>query len=66
MQFSTSTDVQNSYGVVTAAKVSPDGFKEAVKMAKEAADFIGQYTYAISCHKNFERELDGLSVMVAY
>ncbi|KAJ8114378.1 hypothetical protein OPT61_g3732 [Boeremia exigua] len=66
MEFSTSTDVKNSYGVVTAANVSPDSFKEAVKMAKEAADFVGQYTYAISQHKNFDRELAGLSTMVAY
>ncbi len=66
MEFSTTVDVKNSYGVVTAAKISPDGFKEAVKIAKEATDFVSQYTFAISQHKNFDRELNGLSTMVAY
>jgi catalase len=66
MSFSTSGDVVDSYGVVTAAQVQPDSFKEAIKMAKGAKDFIDAYTYAISQHKNFDRELEGLSSMVAY
>jgi catalase len=66
MQFSTAADVKESYGVVTAAKVSPDGFKEAINMVKGAADFVSAYTFAISQHKNFDRELAGLNAMVAY
>jgi len=66
MSFSTATEVVNSYGVVTAAKVHPDGFGEAVSMVKEAKDFVSAYTFAISQHKNFERELKGLNSMVAY
>ena len=66
IKLSSSGDVVNSYGVVTASKTRPESFKETVKMAKDATEFIDQYAYAISQHKNFDREMDGLSVMVAY
>lgn len=66
MQFSTSADVVDSYGVVTAAQVQPQSFKEVISMAKGAKDFVDAYTFAISQHKNFDRELEGLSTMVAY
>ncbi|KAF2189195.1 catalase-domain-containing protein [Zopfia rhizophila CBS 207.26] len=66
VQFSNSGEVVDSYGVVTASQVSPQSFKEVVKMAKGAKDFVDAYTYAISCHRNFDREMDGLSTMVAY
>ena len=62
----TSGDLVSGYGVVTASKVKPESFSETLKMAKGAADFLNAYTYEISQHKNFERELKGLSVMVAY
>lgn len=65
MEFSTES-VVDSYGVVTAAKVQPESFKEALKMAKGAAEFVDAYTYAISQHKNFDRELKGFNMMVAY
>jgi catalase len=35
-------------------------------MAKDATDFVSAYTFAISQHKNFDRELAGLNAMVAY
>jgi catalase len=66
MEFSTSDAVTDSYGVVTAARSKPESFTEAVKMVKGAADFMGSYFYAISMHKNFERELQGFPLMVAY
>ncbi len=66
MDFSTSADVVDSYGVVTAAKVNPDSFKETLKMVKGAKDFVNAYTYAISQHKNFEREMKGFPMMIAY
>jgi catalase len=66
MEFSTTGDVVESYGVVTASKVEPDGFVEAVKMVKGAGDFASAYAFAISQHKNFDREMAGLSAMVAY
>lgn len=66
MSFSSSGDVVDSYGVVTASQVHPESFKEIVQMAKGAKDFVDAYTFAISQHKNYEREIEGLSSMVAY
>ena len=58
--------VVESYGVVTASKTEPNSFKEIFKMAKGATEFVDQYFYQISQHKNWQRELDGLSSQVAY
>ena len=58
--------VTESYGVVTARKSDMSGFKEIVKMAKDAKDFAGAFFHSISCHRHFDREMDGLSEMVAY
>lgn len=68
MKFSAadSHDVVDSYGVVTAGATRQESFKETINMAKGAKDFIDAYTFNISQHKNFDRELDGLSSMVAY
>lgn len=65
MHFS-SGEVIESYGVVTAAVSKPESFSETVDLAKGAKDFVSQYFLAISQHKNWQRELDGLSAMVAY
>lgn len=66
MQFSTTGDAIESYGVVTANEVKPESWKQAVKMVKGATDFLGKYMFAISQHKNFDREMDGLNTMIAY
>jgi catalase len=66
MEFSSSECVVNSYGVVTASKVKPESFKERLNMMKGAAEFVDAYTYEISKHKNFEREMQGFPYMVAY
>jgi len=63
---STAADVVDSFGVVTAAKVQPDSFKEIVSMAKEATSFIETFAHEISMHRNWDRELEGLNSMVAY
>jgi catalase len=66
MAFSTTTDVVDSYGVVTAGGLGNGGIVETLKMAKGAKNFADAYTYAISQHRNFQRELDGLTSQVAY
>lgn len=66
MDFSTSGEVTDSYGVVTAAKVHPESFKETVQMVKGAKDFVDAYLYNISQHRNFDREMQGFPTMVAY
>ncbi|KAF2259576.1 catalase-domain-containing protein [Lojkania enalia] len=64
--FSENSDVVSSYGVVTASQVEPRSFKEAIQMAKGAEDFVNSYCFEISQHKNFDREMEGFSSMVAY
>ena len=64
--FSNSGEVVSSYGVVTAEQVHPESFKEVIQMAKGEKDFIHVYTFEMSQHKNFEREMKGYSSMVAY
>ncbi|KAG8629628.1 hypothetical protein KVT40_003493 [Elsinoe batatas] len=66
IQFSQSGDVVNSYGVVTAAKVEESGLKEPAQIVKSGKSFVEQFFFAISQHKNFDREMDGLNEMVAY
>jgi catalase len=58
---SASTDSVEWYGVVTAGKTKPESFKEGFQIAKAAKDFVGQFFYQISLHRNYPRELDGLS-----
>ncbi|RAH57767.1 catalase A [Aspergillus piperis CBS 112811] len=55
------------YGVVTAGGVQkPESFKESVQIAKGAKDFVGMFFYQIAQHRNYQRELDGLSSTVAW
>lgn len=68
MTFSTNAGVVDAYGVVTAGGLgsAPGSVKEALKMVKGAKNFVDVYAFNISQHRNFKRELDGLTSMVAY
>ncbi|KAH7329533.1 catalase-like domain-containing protein [Stachybotrys elegans] len=66
IQLSSSNDVSDSYGVVTLKEASPDSLKEVVKVAKNSTGFLEKFVLAISQHRCWERELDGLNAMVAY
>lgn len=68
MAFSTSTDVVDSYGVVTAGGVGngPSSLKEGLKMMKGAKNFMDAYAFNIAQHRNYQRDLDGLVSMVAF
>jgi catalase len=67
MTFSTSSEVVDSYGVVTAGTVGDaDSLKEGIKMAKNAKSFVDAYAYNLSQHRNFKRESDGLTEMIAF
>ncbi|RSM13104.1 Catalase-1 [Fusarium oligoseptatum] len=59
-------NVVESYGVVTLRNARPESLKEIVSVAKNAKGFLEQFVYAISQHRCWQRELDGLNVMVAY
>ncbi|KAH6898198.1 catalase-like domain-containing protein [Thelonectria olida] len=60
------TDVLESYGVVTLKNVHPDSLKEVVTVAKNAKGFLEKFIYAMSQHRCWARESDGLSAMIAY
>ena len=68
MVFSSTADVVDCYGVVTAGGVgaSVGGVGQSLKMLKGAKNFLDAYAFSISQHRNFQRELDGLTSMVAY
>jgi catalase len=55
-----------SYGVVTIAKAKAEHFSEVIQIAKESSNFLDMFWYQIANHRNWDRELDGLSSMVAY
>lgn len=71
IEFATYDDatVTTSYGVVTAGTFSPSessSLHEGFKIVKGAVDFVSAFAYEVSQHRNFERELSGLSTKVAY
>ncbi|PHH68663.1 hypothetical protein CDD82_371 [Ophiocordyceps australis] len=55
-----------SYGVVTLRDVLPESFTGGVCLAADAKAFMSQFLWATSQHRCREREMDGLSGMVAY
>jgi catalase len=61
-----SAEVVDSYGVVTVGNMSVGGIGEVVEIVKGAKDFIGAFSYSLSKHRNWDRELDGLQDMVAF
>ncbi|KAI9042323.1 catalase catA [Aspergillus affinis] len=67
VNIATSAEPVNWYGVVTAGSPQkPESFRETVQIAKNAKDFVGQFFYEISQHRNYQRELDGLSATVPF
>ncbi|KAK2067266.1 hypothetical protein P8C59_001022 [Phyllachora maydis] len=67
-QVTASTDaaVHESFGVVTLRQTRPESFADTFKIAKGAVGFVEQFFHAISLHRNWDRELQGLDVQVAY
>jgi len=57
-------EVKDCYGVVTATSI-PTG-KQNISIKQNAKDFLGLYAFGISQHRNFQREMDGLTDMVPY
>ncbi|KAM3510344.1 hypothetical protein MY11210_005962 [Beauveria gryllotalpidicola] len=56
----------SSYGVVSLRKPTPEGLGQVVQAAKNAKTFLDQFVYAVSEHRCWDRELDGLIDLVAY
>jgi catalase len=59
------SDVTESYGVVTVGKVEESSMKKAVEILKQGKGFIDMFFYQVSQHRCWQRELDGLSDRVA-
>lgn len=57
--------VTESYGVVTVGKVEESALKKPVEMVKAGKGFISTFFFQISQHRCWQRELDGLTNMVA-
>ncbi|EPQ62743.1 BgtA-21263 [Blumeria graminis f. sp. tritici] len=67
MNFSRNSEVVDSYGVVTVENVEGPGTLGAlVQLTGDGKSFVETYALSISRHRNFQRELDGLTSMVAY
>ncbi|KAH8825508.1 catalase-domain-containing protein [Flagelloscypha sp. PMI_526] len=63
-----SNDVVNSYGVVTVGSWGAVSgvIQEAIQIGKGDKGFLGQFATELSNHRNWQRESDGLTQMVAY
>jgi catalase len=70
VQFASSLDsetVTTSYGVVTAGKYGvSSAATDAIKIAEGESGFLSNFAFALSKHRAYERELDGLTAKVAY
>jgi len=59
--------VTDSYGVVTASKITlSSAIADVLVVGKGEKGFISKFAYEISRHRCFERELDGINVQVAF
>lgn len=63
---SESGEAVESYGVVTLREAKPASLKEVVSVVKGASGFLDKFLHSTSQHRNWQRELDGLSSLVAY
>jgi catalase len=62
-----SSDVKTSYGVVTTGKLDAKAVATGtLRIEDDSKDFIAVFVYAISRHRCYEREMDGLTSRVAY
>jgi catalase len=66
ISLSNNHEALESYGVVTMRHVKPEGLGDVVNVAQGAKGFLEKFIYSVSQHKNWARELDGLSTSVAY
>ncbi|EEH22140.2 catalase A [Paracoccidioides brasiliensis Pb03] len=62
-----SSDVVECYGVVTSSKLhEPHSLTEGFKLFPEAKDFLGKFLYQVSQHRNYQRDMVGLTNQVAF
>ncbi|KAF9448892.1 catalase [Macrolepiota fuliginosa MF-IS2] len=61
-----SDKIISSYGVVTTGKYAPASAAIGAKIGPDSKGFAANFTYEISKHRCWERELDGLTDQIAY
>ncbi|KAF9229595.1 catalase-domain-containing protein [Gyrodon lividus] len=62
-----SDEVVSSYGVVSTGKYSASSvITDALKIAPDSKGFVANFAYQVSQHRCYEREMDGLTEMVAF
>lgn len=62
-----SNAVTNSYGVVTAGTYDAGSIvADTLKIEQDSKGFISTFALAVSKHRCYERELEGLTAKVAY
>ncbi|CAM1505032.1 Fc.00g106690.m01.CDS01 [Cosmosporella sp. VM-42] len=66
VMLSSDSQAVESYGVVTLKQPEPESLKEVIDVARNAKGFIEKFVYAISQHRCWARELDGLNSQVAF
>lgn len=60
-------DVVSSYGVISTGRYSPTSMiADLPKLEAESKGFVSNFAYQISQHRCYEREMDGLTEMVAF
>ena len=66
-QHEDSSHVKTSYGVVTTGKFDvKSAATGSLRIEHDSRDFMAEFSYVISRHRCYERELDGLTSRVAY
>lgn len=59
--------VVSSYGVVSTGRYNPPSMIAGLpKLEEDSKEFVSNFAYQISQHRCYEREMDGLTGMVAY
>ncbi|KAI0815335.1 catalase [Irpex lacteus] len=62
-----SSDVVSSFGVVTVGKISLASIAaDTLKISQDDKGFISQFALEVSKHRNYDRELKGITKKVAY
>ena len=62
-----SDTVTSSLGVVTVGKLGATGIAASVlKIAASNKDFVSSFTYEVSKHRCYKREVDGLAAKMSF
>lgn len=66
VKLSNGEDSVSSFGVVSLQKPNAENLRQVIQAVKSAKHFLDQFVYAVSQHRCWDRELEGLTELVAY